>query len=518
MRRMATVLVVLLGLLPLLAHPAHAGGPATPTFRPVTLTGSGGVQLTANVVAPRTPGPHPGIVFVNSWAVNDYQYIAQATLLAGRGYVVLSYAARGWWGSGGEIGMAGADDVADFSAVLDWMVGNTDVDPARIGAGGMSYGSGISLLAAAHDPRVRAVAALSTWADISGSFYSQRMPKPQAVKFLEAVGRLTGRPSAEMTRMFADYYAEREGDAIRAWADLRSPITYLKELNRNAPAVLLANSYSDSLFPPDPLADLFTRLTGPKRLEFAPGDHAVVEIAGLAALPNHVWTSVHRWFDHYLRGIDNGIDTEAPVVQRPRNAGTVETRETWAEVSSRRTRFTLGPQRWNLSGRLARSPQPDLSWTIRAGVDTTANGGVAFLSHSIEALTGVPPTVWLPSVNRAHAGVWVSEPLPRGAKVRGGSRLHLTVDPRSAGTAIAYLYDLDALGTGRLISHTPIGNLAGSGPRAVEVAFPATGYDVPAGHQFALVVDTEDPLYLYKNTRGTPLTFLSPSWLEVGLR
>ena len=36
---------------------------------------------------------------------------------------------------------------------------------------GISYGAGISLLAAAHDRRVRAVAALSTWTDMAASLY-----------------------------------------------------------------------------------------------------------------------------------------------------------------------------------------------------------------------------------------------------------------------------------------------------------------------------------------------------------
>ena len=44
----------------------------------------------------------------------------------------------------------------------------------------------------------------------------------------------------------------------------------------------------------------------------APGDHAQ-EAFGAFGLPNETWESLNRWFDHHLRGIDNGINAPNPV-------------------------------------------------------------------------------------------------------------------------------------------------------------------------------------------------------------
>ena len=64
---------------------------------------------------PTTPGPHPALVFISSWGLNDAEYLVQARALAQAGYVVLSYTARGFWGSGGQIDTAGPPDIADTS-------------------------------------------------------------------------------------------------------------------------------------------------------------------------------------------------------------------------------------------------------------------------------------------------------------------------------------------------------------------------------------------------------------------
>ena len=52
----------------------------------------------------------------------------------------------------------------------------------------------------------------------------------------------------------------------------------------------------------------------------------------------------------------------------------------------------------------------------------------------------------------------------------------------------------------------------------MDVVFPATAYTVPSGHRLALVVDTEDALYLDANPFGAAITFTGPSWLDLPLR
>ncbi|MEJ3750092.1 alpha/beta fold hydrolase [Actinomycetes bacterium KLBMP 9797] len=510
-RRLLTCVLVTLTLIA--TTPSNAVATRNTTgFTTVDIASHDGVVLKANVIAPTTAGPHPAVVFISSWGLNDAEYLAQARAMAEAGYVVLSYTARGFWSSGGEIETAGPADVADVSAVIDWLVARTAADPDRIGVGGISYGAGIGLLAAGHDARIRAVAAMSGWTDLIESLYADQTRHPQAVWLLAATARLLGRPSAEFDRIVGDYFANRNVAAIRAWGAVRSAQTYVDGIKRNGPAVLLANAYGDSVFGPNQLVGFFGALTGPKRLELAPGDHAIPELTGLAGLPNHVWTSTRSWFDQYLAGVDTGIDDD-PVVLRVRNAGgAVEAYRDWADVTGSTVRYHLG------SGELATTAAT--GWTERfwAVGDTVAGAGVVLLTNGLEALTGTPPLAWLPAVDRTRGAVWRSAPLARGVAVRGIPRLRLTVTPAAAsGTVIAYLYDVDALGTGQLIAHAPYTWLS-DGRQTIDLALPATAWNVAAGHRLALVVDTEDPLYLDANEFGAAITVIGPSWVDVPLR
>ena len=76
-----------------------------------------------------------------------------------------------------------------------------------------------------------------------------------------------------------------------------------------------------------------------------------------------------------------------------------------------------------------------------------------------------------------------------------------------------------ALGTASLITHAPSTWLgAGGGDRGVDLALPATAYDLPAGHSLTLVVDTVDPLYYDENAPRRSITIAAGSYLDLPLR
>ncbi len=517
--RLRVVVPLLLALVAAGAPLSAAEAATNPTtgFRWIGVPAADGVRLAANVVEPTTPGRHPAIVFISSWGLNDAEYLVQADHLARAGYTVLSYTTRGFWGSGGQIDTGGPKDVSDVSAVLDWLTAHTTADPDRIGVSGVSYGSGIALIAAGFDPRIKAVAAMSCWVDLVDALYAGQTRHVQAVLLLQAVATLTGRPGPELNQALADYFANRNVEATEAWARKRSALTYLSEINAHHPAVLIANAYGDSVFGPNPLIDFFAGLTGPKRLELAPGDHAVVEATGLLGLDNHVWTSVRRWFDHYLSNVDNGIAGEPAVVLRTLGGQTAEGYADWAHVSTGTARYALGPVPWTGTGVLGDEPDRDWSQRIWTGLDTTADAGVALLSNGLAGLSGIPPINWLPTVSRINGAVWDTGALAGGAHIRGIARLRLSL--RSApptGTLVGYLYDADALGIGRLITAAPVTWTAPT--TSVTTAFPVASYDVPVGHHLVLVLDTRDPLYLDANGTIAPITVAGASTLDVPTR
>ncbi|MPY36492.1 alpha/beta fold hydrolase [Streptomyces adustus] len=479
----------------------------------VDITGDGGIVLKANVVTPADSDGtrrYPLIVLPTSWGLPQVEYLAQARRLADSGYVVLTYNVRGFWQSGGEIEVAGPSDTADASRVIDWALAHTPADAGHIGMAGVSYGAGISLLAAAHDPRIKAVTALSGWADLIDSIYSGRTQHAQATALLDVAGAVTGRESAELKQVLSDFYSSnlsREPDLL-AWGKKRSVATYLDQLNKNGPAVMLANAWGDTIFPANQYADFYEKLTGPKRLEFRPGDHATAELTGLFGLPNDVWTDAGRWFDRYLKGVDNGIDREQPVELKSRSTGGYEGYPDWKSVGAATRKFALAG-----------------TTTIHTNVDSGADGGIVLLSSLLDQVARVPPMASIPLLPRRWAAVWQSEKYATAQRVRGTAVLHTTVTPtKESGTLVAYLYDVGPLGLGKLVSNAPYtfhGRTPGE-PFGLDLDLFSTAYDVPAGHRLALVVDTVDPLYIEHNPSGAQLTFSSPaddpSYVSVPLR
>ncbi|MCK2237204.1 MULTISPECIES: CocE/NonD family hydrolase [unclassified Crossiella] len=492
--------------------PVASAAPAGPEF--LTITGKDGTKLGAHVFRPAGPGPHPAVVLISSWSVNNLEYIAQTRKLAEAGYVALSYTTRGFWESGGTIEVAGPEDISDASSAIDWVLANTSADPAKIGLAGVSYGAGISMLTAAKDKRVRAVAALSAWADLAAALLPNQTWSQQAIGLLALAGKLTGRPGQKLNDTLAAYDRNDRVEAMKL-APERSPAQQLAGLNANKPAVLIANGWSDSLFPAGQIADFYNRLQVPKRLEFQPGDHAVPELTGLIGLPNDTWTSVHRWFDRHLRGAANGIDKEAPVQVRPTLGGSWKGYDSWAALEAAPKKLYLSGLTpvVDRTGELAGSARTGWSHEIGAGIDTIANGGTAILTGGAEAL-GIPQFAWLPGVLRTNAGVWQTPVLTSPATVRGTPKLHVTVTPSSArSTVVAYLYDVGLTGTGRLLTHQPhtLLDVAPGTAKTIDISLDPLVHPVPAGHRIAVVLDTVDGLYRGESKIGGSVTFSSPA-------
>ncbi|MET4730222.1 putative acyl esterase [Lysobacter enzymogenes] len=496
--------------------PAYAGGFSGQYQR---IDGWDGAQMGAFVMVPKDqgPGPFPLLVMPASWGVPNLEYVGRAGQLAAKGYVVVSYTSRGFWDSAGQIDIAGPGTVEDVSSVIDWALANTPSDPNRIGASGISYGAGISLLAAERDPRIKAVAALSGWADLEASLYANRTVSQQGAALLVVAGALTGRPGPELAQATARIAL---GDFDGAVAGLlpivpqRSPMTEVAALNRNGTAVLLANAFNDSLFPPGQYVDFYNALRGPKQLLFAHGDHATVEVPGALGLPNETYTAVERWFDHHLKGVDNGVQRE-PAVRLKSQDGDWRGYADWAAVHSGATVFALSKPSGLIAptGELRDAPSVGWSHSILAGVPTVADSGVAMVSGFLQSLQ-VAPTASIPLVARAGAAVWQSPVYWSGAQLSGMPQLRITVTPSQSELSLfAYLYSVDLLGTGQLLSHKPV-SLRGAPPgvaQNLDLRLEATSWDIPPGRRLVLVVDTADARYAGASRLGGTVRFSSPA-------
>jgi putative CocE/NonD family hydrolase len=524
MRRLVIALALIAASVGLAPIPAEAAPGFSTAYQ--RIPGDGGTELGAVVLTPtgQGSGPFPLVVMPSSWGVPNVEYVGQGSKLATAGFQVISYSSRGFWDSAGGIDIAGPPTVADVSDVIDWAGEHTPADTSKVAAVGISYGAGVSLLAAAKDPRIKAVGAMSGWADLIASLNPNDTVNLQSVAALLALGNITGRPGPEMQSLQTKFIGGNFDGAIaeaEALAPVRSAATTVDQINANHPAVFLANAFEDSIFPPTQYTDFFTRLTGPKRLLFAHGDHATPEVTGATGLPNEVWDELAPWLRHYLTGVDNGADQEAPV-QLKSQRGVWRSYPNWAAVGTPRTSYLSKPAGLSRTGGLQTTAATGWSNPIGAGVPTVADSGVAILSGALQGLLSIPTGVATPLVDRSFAGVWSGPTYSSGAVVNGSPKLHVTVTPSSKDTSLfAYLYDVDALGLGSMIAHKPF-TLRGAAPgkaRSLDFRLEATSWEVPAGHHLVLVVDTVDPRYLGRSSLGTTVKFSSPAgdpaWLSV---
>jgi ABC-2 type transport system ATP-binding protein len=150
-------------------------------------TGDQPVDLDTRLYLPERASasrPVPAVLLAHGFGGTKESVSSQAEDLAGLGYAVLTWTARGFGRSGGQIHLDNPDyEVRDASRLLDLLAARPDVrkdgsgDP-RVGVVGGSYGGGLALLLAAQDPRVDAIVPMITWNDLARSFLPESTGRP----------------------------------------------------------------------------------------------------------------------------------------------------------------------------------------------------------------------------------------------------------------------------------------------------------------------------------------------------
>lgn len=465
-----------------------------------------GVELVANIFVPNhIDGLAPAVILINSWSLTEYQYLNEAAKLAEKGYIVLNYATRGFGKSGGLIDTAGPKDIADYSAVIDYLIANYPVDPAAIGTGGISYGSGISLIGAALDGRVKAVAALSSWGSLEDALYSNNTPRLAWGELLTIFGALTGNP---------DPIIQKHWDTVKSqdlagipevveWAKLRSPITYVEQLNENGTAVYFSKAYGDNLFQANTLLDMYSALTGPKHVDLVQGTHATGEIipALLGIGENILWDNTFKWFDIHLKGETNSLSTAQPVQMKVKFQERFDGYADFPVAEASEEKFYLHPRGIFDTGDLESYP-----YQSRVSKDNTINSwaGTLMFSTQIPAITqileqlNVPVLSNIPLASKVRSIYFNTGRLNDVMQIRGNPSVTLQVQPKESNfQLVAYLYDMNAVGVGKLITHGvyTLTEIEPGKKITLDFDLVTTAYDVPAGHKLVVAFDTTDPQY-----------------------
>eukprot|EP01059_Diplonema_ambulator_P024827 TRINITY_DN412_c0_g1_i3.p1 TRINITY_DN412_c0_g1~~TRINITY_DN412_c0_g1_i3.p1 ORF type:complete len:530 (+),score=217.17 TRINITY_DN412_c0_g1_i3:59-1648(+) len=505
-------------LLPFLAAAALGSSEYPVQFGVHIIDSWDGTRLMANSYVPvNTTGRLPLVIFINSWGAPSEEYIAPVNRFAKQGYVGLEYEARGFYGSGGQIGTAGPDDVQDVQAVITWALKKwPQADPNNIALGGISYGAGLSLLGAGADTRVKTVIAMSGWKNLVDALWWQTAPSLVWSDILLEIGKTTGRVPPILYEMLYNLMHYTNVSYTIDWANQRSPDKYLAELNNRKVPIFISNNMEDNLFHANFQLDFFEQLQGPKRLFMNQGTHAEAELSGL--IPgddnNAIWDAADAWLDHFLKGVVNNIQLPPLVRFTLGNKEVVmehELFDTWPpssgyEVLAYRLN-SRGSEQFGLLDPSSTRTTPD---TIAFTNHTEMTCGIPVVSPVLEPVD--PIKCKLDDLNPQYEIAFLTEKFTRKTRVCGNIELENLVVTANAERfqvfGYIYTYNHGLLGhKGTLVAHTPAGvwaNATAGQPYTFgTLEFRTACVDVKEGHQLALGINLKNLLYKDANSEAS---------------
>jgi putative CocE/NonD family hydrolase len=315
-----------------------------------------GVILRADVLLPSYSGHFPTLVYRTPYnkesALRESKTIEKAVA---RGYAVVLQDVRGRYSSDGDFNAywnEGHDgyDTIEWAAQQSWSDGN-------VGTFGLSYPGAVQWLAAIENPQhLKAMVPAMTFSTPRNFFYSggvfdgswldwiwfniapdirrrKNLPGPKTHKDAAAAWKLEHQriqgylplrdlpDLKDVTPFYYEWLSHPPADPWWNWAELRNKYDHVHA------AVLNLSGWYDEAYGPDGATTNFNGLIAARQGEKDPRTHTIIgpwthggqeesrsgerDFGPTAAIDYD--ELVLRWMDHYLRGIDNGVDREAAV-------------------------------------------------------------------------------------------------------------------------------------------------------------------------------------------------------------
>lgn len=521
--------------LALLAFPASAlaaGVKEIPVSIPATQPTDEGapVKLDGGLDVPTSGCPCPGVIinhgFLGSW--HDSGSVASS--LASHGYVVLRYSSRGFGNTPGEVDLMGPKETQDLLDAVHWL--NDPKNPVvgglvvhdDIGQFGGSYGGAHAwALARSGDPAVRTVVPTATWSDIYQALLPNNVELLAYVNGFFATGwDPTGAPvnnqqvsttdnySQNMKRWIAEANSGVGLDDLRAGAADRSVAGHYDQVHI---PVFIVQGLNDGLFSANQAIDAYQALRKrhvPARLYLGGIGHPPSDGSLDSAEAQHVETEVLAWFDHYLKGIANGIDTQPPIEFSRADYfhnkwdGTTQSASRFPFGKPRTLQLcTTGPSGGALQSAPCPGAAPALTANDYAGAgwdeEPVTSGYAEQIKNGIAQGTGsaFPDTRGAPP-----ALVYDSAPLTKPFETAGIPHLDLQLASTSGYQLDPKLYDVAPDGSAKLLTRGAWSEPAGSGALPHRASFDFNGYSnvIRAGHRIRLTLLSADAPYLRPNT------------------
>ncbi|WP_406058362.1 CocE/NonD family hydrolase [Streptomyces sp. NBC_01077] len=515
---------------------AVASDDPPPVHRADRMLDLDGARLDTSYFTGDGDGRRPAVLLGHGFGGSKDDVRAQAEQLARDGYAVLTWSARGFGASTGEIGLNDPDrEVKDARKLIDWLAARPEVlldkpgDP-RVGVTGASYGGAISLLAAGHDPRVDAIAPQITYWNLADALFPDDVFKKLWAGIFFSAGNQPGAPTgagtgrtepgrtgtgqagtgqpasgksasgktasgksvacgrftAELCSLYERVAVSGKPDAAaRALLEARSPSAVGAKVK--VPA-LLVQGQSDSLFTlaqSDAMARTLTANGAPVAVDWISGGHD-----GGDRETERVERRISTWFDRWLKR-DTSVDT-GPAFRVSRTGGVDSTdgRATLrAATADRYPGLTAGATSVPLAG-------PAQTFANPAGAAPPAVSAVPGLGGGVAGLSslGVGLSLDFPGQHARFDAKPQAEPL----RITGTPTVRVKVTSTATdGSAVLFakVYDVGPDGRQQVLPAQLVAPVRVDGAEAgksVTLTLPAVDHGVEAGHRLRLVVAATD--------------------------
>ncbi|WP_329211010.1 alpha/beta fold hydrolase [Streptomyces sp. NBC_01708] len=487
-----------------------------------------GVSVDTSYFTSGGTKPRPAVLIGHGFGGSKNDVRAQAEKLAADGYAVMTWSARGFGRTTGEITLNAPDgEVKDVSGLIDWLAGRPEVqldakgDP-RVGVTGASYGGAVSLLAAGYDERVDAIAPVISYWNLADALFPDGVFKKLWAGIFVSSGGGCERFQKQLCEMYERVAVSGTPDAAaRKLLTERSPEAVADRID--VPALILQGQ-SDSLFPlgqADAMAKAIKVNGAPVSVDWIAGGHDGGDDEG-----DRVEGRVGDWFDRYLKQ-DKGADT-GPGFRVTRTGGVDSTdgaalkrgasSDSYPGLTSggRKIPLTGAGQPPATGGAMNRSgtgggqsaPAKNLTQTFRnpAGAGPPSVSAVPGIGGGLSQLSslGVGFSLDFPG----QYARFDSAPLDGAVHVTGSPTVRVNVKA-DQGDAVLFgkVYDVSPDGKQQVLPSqlvAPYRITPEEQGKPVELTLPAVDHEVEAGHTLRVVLSATDLAYA---SRAEPATY-----------
>jgi uncharacterized protein len=375
-----------------------------------------------------------------------------------------------------EAGAREADEVLNWIAAQSWCNGN-------IGMYGESFQAMVQFAAASTgNPHLKAIFPASSGFDpyhvtYAGGVYNKGFQSffTWAMGFLERVvtpvdsdtdGALLARALDErrertVARQSVNFrnFPFRDSataQGVQIWKGAAAVYPLLDRVNRAQVPVYMTVGWYD-IFAVDAFL-LYGNLTVPRRLTVRPIDHSAADESGSDL---DYAAEAHRWFDHWLKGIDNGIQREPPIhyyVMGAAKGTGWQAIDRWPPTRTQATRLYFGGGKSGTSAStndgILQTDAPAVSEAFdRYTVDYATTTGTKSRWRAVNWPRAYPDM----STNDARGATYTTSALPAELEITGHPIVHVWLTTNALDPdAFAYLEEVSRNGKSTYITE---GNL-----------------------------------------------------------